>query len=142
MELLDFGLMALIAATVDVTMVTILWHFYIKKYNLHPFIRFAKQYAGILGAKGGASKRDVKLRAKNTVTETKLLDGLIAQIPMGGAIKAIMEKQGLSGLDVFDALQDENFVKGVKVLYSAFGGIVGKFQGKPAEETSSLDNYQ
>jgi len=125
------------ALTVDVTAVTILWKFYIKRYNLKPFIRMAKQFASQNGIKSQQTQHQTRMTAQNKQTKTKLAKGLVETLPFGGTLQKIMESQGISGEEIFNVMQEPNFVKGIMVIVDAFGGVASRLTGKPKEGNSN-----
>lgn len=129
-EILFGGELIVVSILINALLLYVLWKALIYRMNLKPLIQSARQFRTILGEHSQKIQHDRKQVIKNKVTETKLLDGLIQSLPMGNAIKSVMEQKGLNGIDVFEALQDENFVKGIMVLYKTFGGLIQKITGK------------
>ena len=141
MDYLTMALTILISAIINVAVTIALFKLIVMKLGLQKYLRFASQRAAELGTLSGKAKQGRIQAVKNKGTQEKLLNGVIESLPMGGAIKQVMERQGLSGSDVFEALQDENFIKGVMFLYKTFGGIANKISGKLSgkEESGNSD---
>lgn len=147
MDIYDLVIVILTCCAVSAIVDFLLFKLIVMKLGLQKYLRFASAYATQLGVKSGESKRGRILKIKSKETQSRLLEGLIEELPMGAQIKQVMNKKGISGLDVFDALQDENFIKGVMFLYKTFGGIASKITGKltgnepKPEETDMSKGY-
>ena len=138
--------MALIAGTVDVTMVTLLWKYYIKKFNLAPFVRMAKQFASQNGLKSQVVQHATRQKEQNKETKEKFVKGAIQSLPMGQLLQNVMDSQGISGEEIFGLLQDQDFMKGIMVMVNTFGGVVKKLSGKSGDKEepkyADLVSYQ
>lgn len=101
--------------------------------NLKPFIRMAKQYASQMGEKSQEVQHQTRNRKLATQAKEKMVNGFIDQLPGGGILKRVVESQHISPDELFAVIQDQNFIKGIKVIIDTFGGIVQKVTGRESE---------
>jgi len=94
----------------------------------------AKQFASQMGTKSQVVQHDARNVKLAKVAKQKFVDGAIQELPMGGLLKKIMDSQHISSDELFAVLQDQNFIKGIKVIINTFGGIIEKITGKGESE--------
>jgi uncharacterized protein YneF (UPF0154 family) len=138
MDILTLALTMLITTALNLFITFMVIKLILRQIMQNPMLKAARMTLSNWGTKSQSVQHQRKQIIKNKETETKLLDGLIESLPMGGAIKNVMKQKGLSGTDVFEALQDENFVKGVMFLWKTFGGLIGKITGKSEQQEQGV----
>jgi hypothetical protein len=137
MEIFEVAIIIAISAALNIALTLFLLKLVLWKLNLKPLISMARRYAGSLGEKSQAVQHNRKLIVKNKITEQKMVDGILGELPFGNIIKRAFDKMGIGAGDVADVMQDENFVKGIIKLIQVGGGLVGKITGKEKEQVSS-----
>jgi len=130
MEISDVAVTIVMTIVINAMLTLLVLKYYLWKMNLTPYIRLAKQMASQLGMKGQASKHDTRMKAIQKEAKAKVAGAAISALPMGGMLGKIIEKAGISPEEIFALLQDQDFIKGIKVLMDTFGGVVGKITGK------------
>lgn len=112
--------------------------------NLKPYIRMAKQFASSMGMKSQVVQHDAKMKVMQKEAKAKVAKAAINALPMGGILGKIIDKAGISPEEIFALLQDQDFIKGIKVLIDTFGGIKDVIlrKDKTEEGTKQISEYQ
>ncbi|MCJ7559269.1 hypothetical protein MUO79_01460 [Candidatus Bathyarchaeota archaeon] len=115
---------------------------YLKKYA--PYVRMARQFASQMGMKSQVVQHDTRMKVMQKEAKAKVAKAAIESLPMGGILGKIIDKAGISPEEIFALLQDQDFIKGIKVLMDTFSGVVGKITGKDKTEdqTQQFDQTQ
>jgi 3-oxoacyl-[acyl-carrier-protein] synthase III len=142
MDIIEAALIILVSVIVNVTITYLVLQLILIKMNLKPYVRMAKQFAsqmGLQSQKVQHQKANVELvkQAKAKVTKAA-----IDSLDMGGILSKILDKAGISPEEIFALIQDQDFMKGVKVIIDTFGGIVGKVTGKGGEKQAGQSELQ
>ena len=143
MDILEIALIIIIATIINGLGTLLLLKLYLKRMNLQPYIRMAKQFASQMGMKSQAVQHEAKMKVMQKEAKAKVAHAAIESLPMGGILGRIIEKAGISPDEIFALLQDADFIKGIKVLLETFGGIKDKILGKEGtEKETSKSNME
>jgi Sec-independent protein translocase protein TatA len=88
-----------------------------------------KQFRTMMGERSQVVQHTAKQRQLAAVGKQKMTKAAIETLPMGGAIQSMIDKAGITPDELWATLQDEEFLKGIMVIYRAFGGLIGKITG-------------
>jgi hypothetical protein len=82
------------------------------------------------------------LKVTQKIAKEKAMKGAINTLPGGGILRAILEKSGLTGEEMFALMQDQDFLKGIKVIIDTFSGVGGFIKEKITGEKAGNQEYQ
>jgi hypothetical protein len=142
MSIIEAALIILISIIVNGVATLLVLKYYLMRTNLKPFIRMAKQFASQMGTKSQEVQHETRNLKLAKQAKQKFVNGAIQELPMGGLLKKIMDSQHISSDEVFAVLQDQNFIKGIKVIINTFSGIADRITGKGESEQGKEQNIQ
>lgn len=135
-EIIDAALIILITLVINAVGTILVLKLYLIRLNIQPYIRMAKAYASQMGTKSQQVQHSTRQKQLATEAKRKVADAAIDELPMGGVLKRVIEKAGLSGEEIFSLIQDQDFMKGVQVIIGTFSGAIQKITGKSEEKPS------
>lgn len=135
-DLLSLTEIIALSTTLNVTVTILLFKLIVMKLGLSKYMRLASAGASALGHKSGEVRHMRKVAAMNEGTKKRITDAAIQELPMGAVLQRVIERAGISPTEIFNLLQDQDFMKGVMVMINTFGGVVSRITGK-GEKTLS-----
>lgn len=106
----------------------------LKATGINRLLPAVKQMYSMMGQHSQANRRDARQIILAKQGREKMTRAAIETLPMGNAIQKMIEKSGITPDELWATLQDENFIKGVKVIYSTFGSLFEKITGRGEEK--------
>ena len=107
---------------------------YLQRLNIKPLLKMARQFASNMGLKSQEVQHTTRNKKLAQAAKQKVANAAIEELPMGGILKRIIDRANISPDEIFALIQDQEFIKGIKVIIGAFGGVVEKITGKGSEE--------
>ena len=97
-----------------------------------------------MGQKSGEVRHNRVVKRMNVQTKKKIADAAIEELPGGEILKRVISRANISPDEIFNLIQDENFMKGVVIIIKTFGGFMNKITGKGEEKSGeqNLNNQQ
>ena len=144
MDISEVALIVFLSVIVNGVATLLVLKWYLWKMNLKPYIRMAKQFASHMGVRSQVVQHDAKMKVMQKEAKAKVAHAAIDALPMGGILGKIIDKAGISPDEIFALLQDQDFIKGIKVLVETFGGIKDAIlrKDKPEKETQQFSEQQ
>ena len=129
---------------INVCVTVVLFRIAIWKLGLQRYLRMASQYASMMGQKSGEVRHNRVVKRMNVQTKKKIADAAIEELPGGEILKRVISRANISPDEIFNLIQDENFMKGVVIIIKTFGGFMNKITGKGEEKSGeqNLNNQQ
>lgn len=140
MEIIETALIILFSVILNLSITLVVLILYLKRMNLTPYIRMAKQFASQMGLKSQAVQHDRATVQLAKQAKAKVAKAAIESLPMGGILGRILEKAQVSPEEIFALIQDQNFMKGVQVIINTFSGIVEKVTGKEEKDVNQTSS--
>jgi len=143
MDILEIALIIFITLVIDGLTTILVLKYYLWQLKLGPVLRMGKAWAGQMGTKSQQVQHAAKMKVMQTEAKAKVAKAAVEALPMGGILGKIIDKAGISPEEIFALLQDQDFIKGIKVLLDTFGGIKDAIlkKEKPEESQFSQFNY-
>ena len=122
----DLIYMITISAVINIVITVLFIRIMVWKLGLQRYMRLAQQGATMLGQRSGEVRGKRAVQRQNIQTKTKLATAAFDELPFGGLLKRLVDRAGVTGDELWNLLQDENFIKGLEVLAELGGGLLGK----------------
>lgn len=123
MYLIDTALYIIVSIGTSLTVTIIFWRYIIYKLKLKPLLVMGRRFASSMGQESQAVQHTAKLKQTQKIAKEKAMKGAVDSLPGGGILRAILEKSGLTGEEMFALMQDQDFLKGIKVIIDTFSGV-------------------
>jgi len=138
MDYIEATLIVVICIILNLIGTALLIKLILIKAGLQPYIRMAKQFASQMGLKSQAVQHEAKQKVMAKEAKAKVARAAVDSLPGGGMLGKIIERAGVTPDEIFALLQDQDFIRGIKVLMDTFSGVVQKITGKGESEQKQL----